>query len=288
MVDDDKNFESDKQRAEVFDALGHPTRIAILKVLSEGSLGFADLKKKTGIQSSGHLQHHINKLCDLVKTDEYGKYYLSDQGKDALLTVGAVEDAAYPAKKRRRRLSTKKVAALLLVAIIASATVSVWAFDRVETHKRWVKQFYESFDYGSHMAAVGPLMTAYYKTPQESQRVALDLEIEAAQLSLSELRRTDQDRNSAAAFDKIQSFMSYLSATASQNLTQLSLTEINDLANAATQVGESVVSAYGAILNCTSMDDSGPPFWYFGPSPPDQVFLQEAADLAVGGQQIAS
>ena len=118
MVEDDKNFESDKQRAEVFDALGHPTRIAILKVLSEDSLGFADLKKKTGIQSSGHLQHHINKLFDLVKTDEYGKYYLSDQGKDALLTVGAVEDAAYPAKKRRYRLSTKKPAALLLVVIL--------------------------------------------------------------------------------------------------------------------------------------------------------------------------
>jgi hypothetical protein len=138
------------------------------------------------------------------------------------------------------------------------------------------------------MAAVGPLMAAYYKTPQESQRVALNLEIEAAQLSLHELTRTDQDRNSVAAFDKIQSFMSYLSASADQNLTQLSPTEIDDLATAAIGVGERVVSAYGAILNCTSMNDSGPPFWYFGPSSPDQVVLQEAADLAVGGQQIAS
>ena len=288
MVEDDKDFDSDKQRAEVFDALGHPTRIAILKVLSEGALGFADLKKKTGIQSSGHLQHHINKLCDLVKTDEYGKYYLSDQGKDALLTVGAVEDAAYPAKKRRRRVSTKKVAALLLVAIIATATVSVWAFDRIETHKRWVKQFYESFDYAVHMAAVGPLITSYYNAPQESERFTLSLELEAAQLSLHELTRTDQDRNSVPALDKIQSFMSYLSASTNQNLTKLSPTEITDLANSAIRVGESVVSAYGAILNCTSMNDSGPPFWYFGPSSPDQAVLQEAADLAVSAQQIAS
>ena len=49
MEDDQKQIETDRQRAEVFDALGHPTRILILKVLSEGSLGFADLKKKTGI-----------------------------------------------------------------------------------------------------------------------------------------------------------------------------------------------------------------------------------------------
>jgi DNA-binding HxlR family transcriptional regulator len=90
-MDDGKDFENDRQRAEVFDALGHPTRIAILKSLNEGPLGFAELKKKTEIESSGHLSHHLAKLDRLIKTDEYGKYCLSDQGKDALLTVQAVE-----------------------------------------------------------------------------------------------------------------------------------------------------------------------------------------------------
>jgi DNA-binding transcriptional ArsR family regulator len=42
-MEDEKQIELDRQRAEVFDALGHPTRIQILKVLSEGTLGFADL-----------------------------------------------------------------------------------------------------------------------------------------------------------------------------------------------------------------------------------------------------
>jgi DNA-binding transcriptional ArsR family regulator len=72
MEDDQKQIETDRHRAEVFYALGHPTRIQILKVLSEGSLGFADLKKKTGFESSGHLQHHLTKLNGLSKTDEYG------------------------------------------------------------------------------------------------------------------------------------------------------------------------------------------------------------------------
>ena len=45
-MEDEKQVEQDRQRAEVFDALGHPTRILILKVLSEGAIGFADLKKK--------------------------------------------------------------------------------------------------------------------------------------------------------------------------------------------------------------------------------------------------
>jgi DNA-binding transcriptional ArsR family regulator len=67
-MEDEKQIEQDKQRAEVFDALGHPTRIQILKVLSEGAIGFADLKKKTGFESSGHLQHHLTKLNGLIKT----------------------------------------------------------------------------------------------------------------------------------------------------------------------------------------------------------------------------
>jgi DNA-binding HxlR family transcriptional regulator len=83
VEDGQKQMDTDRQRAEVFDALGHPTRILILKVLSEGAVGFADLKKKTGIESSGHLQHHLTKLNSLIQTDEYGKYCLSNEGKDA-------------------------------------------------------------------------------------------------------------------------------------------------------------------------------------------------------------
>jgi DNA-binding transcriptional ArsR family regulator len=47
------DVEKDRQSAEIFDALGHPTRIAILKALNQGPMGFADLKKKISIDSSG-------------------------------------------------------------------------------------------------------------------------------------------------------------------------------------------------------------------------------------------
>ena len=49
------DIDQDRQRAEVFDALSHPTRIMILKALSDEAMGFSDLKKKLGIESSGHL-----------------------------------------------------------------------------------------------------------------------------------------------------------------------------------------------------------------------------------------
>ena len=99
VEDDQKQMDTDRQHAEVFDALGHPTRILILKVLNDGAVGFADLKKKTAIESSGHMQHHLTKLNGLIKTDEYGKYCLSDEEKDALLTVQTVENASAKREK---------------------------------------------------------------------------------------------------------------------------------------------------------------------------------------------
>ena len=119
MVTED--VDQDRRRAEVFDALSHPTRIMILKALSDEAVGFADLKKKLGIESSGHLQHHLNKLNDLVKTDEYGKYTLSDQGKDALLSVQTVERTAKLETKQNGKLHRPKKNTVLLTAVVALA-----------------------------------------------------------------------------------------------------------------------------------------------------------------------
>ena len=136
MEDDQKQIETDRQRAEVFDALGHPTRILILKVLSEGSLGFADLKKKTGFESSGHLQHHLTKLNGLIKTDEYGKYCLSDEGKDALLMVKTVENispkSAVEEKRHRNfKVGLKPVVFLLVALLIVSTAIAVIEYNQI-------------------------------------------------------------------------------------------------------------------------------------------------------------
>jgi hypothetical protein len=84
-------------------------------------MGFADLKKKLGIESSGHLQHHLNKLNDLVKTDEYGKYTLSDQGKDALLSVQTVERTAKLDTKQNGKIHKSKKNIALQSAVVALA-----------------------------------------------------------------------------------------------------------------------------------------------------------------------
>lgn len=154
------NEEEDRQRAEVFDALGHPTRIAILKALSESAMGFADLKKAVGIDSSGHLQHHLNKLNGLIKTDEHGKYCLSDQGKDALLTVQTVEKAAGSGTKEteRRRASgavsknvLKSVALLLAILLVASSAVIVLEYTQISQLQVELKKLNEKMTLGTNV-----------------------------------------------------------------------------------------------------------------------------------------
>ena len=54
-------------RAELFEALGHPMRVSILEALESKPLGFAEIKKTVGVESSGHLQFHLRKLAGLVE-----------------------------------------------------------------------------------------------------------------------------------------------------------------------------------------------------------------------------
>ncbi len=125
-----EDVERERQRAEVFDALGHPTRIIVLKALSEGSLGFSDLKKRIGIESSGHLQHHLGKLNGLIRRDGQAKYCLSDQGKDALFAVQTVERVLQPRVKEAEKLihafslRTKAVLTLIIVLFTVASLVS--------------------------------------------------------------------------------------------------------------------------------------------------------------------
>jgi DNA-binding transcriptional ArsR family regulator len=132
--------QGEERRREVFDALGHPTRIVILKALSEGPMGFADLKKKVHIDSSGHLLHHLNKLNGLIRTDEYGQYCLSDQGTDALFTVQTVEIVAgsgsgsQKTSVRSKGLDGKRilqvVAMGLVLLLVASSATEVYTYNQ--------------------------------------------------------------------------------------------------------------------------------------------------------------
>ena len=132
--DSEKDAEFNRTRAELFEAIGHQTRIRILEALSQAPLTFSGLKKRMGIDSSGHLSFHLEKLSGLIRTTAEGTYTLTDDGREALRliqTVHGTEKEPMASPSRIRPRSTRKwlgmaaiVVAIILVGSIAASAAS--------------------------------------------------------------------------------------------------------------------------------------------------------------------
>ena len=115
--------ESDDPRAELFESIGHPIRIKILQVLHDEPMGFADLKRAVGVESSGNMSYHLTKLRHLVRTAADGNYVLTDAGREALWSIGNIsgtrtaQGAGWEVRKTRK-YGNKVVATLLIVALL--------------------------------------------------------------------------------------------------------------------------------------------------------------------------
>jgi len=123
MSEGENHFDS--SRAEFFEALGHPTRVRILRALEAKPMSFSELKREVGIESSGHLQFHLGKLAGLIKTDENGNYVLTEDGKGAL-HVAQTALRSEAGSNPRRGIPTR-----FMVAIVAIAVV--WALVMIAT-----------------------------------------------------------------------------------------------------------------------------------------------------------
>jgi DNA-binding transcriptional ArsR family regulator len=78
------------ERYLIFQALSHPARTKILTLLGNEELTFASLKRELGVQSSGQLQHHLQKLSGLISNTD-GAYRLTSTGRRALEILRASE-----------------------------------------------------------------------------------------------------------------------------------------------------------------------------------------------------
>ncbi|MFW9931982.1 MAG: ArsR/SmtB family transcription factor [Candidatus Thorarchaeota archaeon] len=75
---------------ELFEAISHPMRVDILKILATKPTRFADLKRRLKIKSSGLLDFHLKKMDGLLTNDKDGNYALNEQGYAALQAVDVV------------------------------------------------------------------------------------------------------------------------------------------------------------------------------------------------------
>lgn len=116
----------DVSRAEVFEALGHPTRIRILKVLSANDLTFSELKRVVGIESNGLLSFHLSKLSGLIRITEMGLYALTDEGREALRVTSHKESESRIILSRK---SKKEIKLVLLTMLVFSFFAIGWQYD---------------------------------------------------------------------------------------------------------------------------------------------------------------
>jgi len=123
------------ESSELFEAISHPTRIKILKILEKQPAGFASLKRQLDIDSSGNLDYHLKKLEKLVKVREDGLYALTDAGKEALRSIETIE-AWKEIGKRKVKIklfakAPKEVSFLALLEFVVALVALAATFSRI-------------------------------------------------------------------------------------------------------------------------------------------------------------
>jgi hypothetical protein len=93
-------------------------------------MGFSELKKTTGIESSVLLSFHLGKLAHLVSPNQDGAYALTDQGKEAVRMIritksGGSEERTVKVRTPSRRPYLVAIS-ILLAVVIALASVAVY------------------------------------------------------------------------------------------------------------------------------------------------------------------
>jgi DNA-binding HxlR family transcriptional regulator len=116
---------------DLFEAVSHPMRIEIVKVLAEKPLRFADLKRHLKIDSSGLLDFHLKKLNDLITTNDEGNYTLTERGFAALQAVETTSKYYWLRAAHKRSYILAVIVSILLNVYI------LWIVSHLKDYTLW-------------------------------------------------------------------------------------------------------------------------------------------------------
>jgi hypothetical protein len=116
---------------DLFEAVSHPMRIEIVKVLAEKPLRFADLKRHLKIDSSGLLDFHLKKLDDLITINDEGNYTLTERGFAALQAVETTSKYFWLRAAHRRSFILAVIVSILLNVYI------LWIVSHLNDYTLW-------------------------------------------------------------------------------------------------------------------------------------------------------
>jgi DNA-binding transcriptional ArsR family regulator len=86
---------------DIYEAISHPTRRAIVKALGErGHMTFTELMEAANVKDTGTMTFHLRKLSALVTRNASGEYELTELGRRAYEAIKMIEgQGAAPAKE---------------------------------------------------------------------------------------------------------------------------------------------------------------------------------------------
>ena len=197
-----------------------------------------------------------------------------------------IADGKQPKVSRLNRkvsISLKQIIALFLVIIIV-VSLFFWASNRIAEHRNWATMVREAQAFRNNVDATFNFFSALFQNDTYSnEHLAVMNELHNAISSINELRYQDQAHT--LQLSTIENFI--LNLRGASNLSGLNQSARINLKQIYLQIGSKVLYAYSGFINFTSINvPNGPPFWYFGPSPPDEPTLQGAVNFAIDADVI--
>ncbi len=181
-----------------------------------------------------------------------------------------------PRLTRRRFLS-----ALLLLALVLAVAVPVfyyWALQRSDAHQRWQIESNYASQFGFQMGYAASLIAG----------IPFKWDNATGSFAGNEMGYADDSLVYISYFDTTHANQILRINYAIEGIrpqipvANLSYSQRTSLSGQLQTLAVKIEKAYSNFVNYTSTSPAvGPPFWYSGPSPPDERLLQEAVDVAL-------
>jgi hypothetical protein len=115
--------EEDDTYSTMFNALKHPIRRKILRIINESPVTYTEILSQLGIDN-GLLNYHLENMKDLIAKREDGGYLLSEFGKAAVGLTQKVEESPRKAETSPKGLFSKQLKGITLILLVGAVSLS--------------------------------------------------------------------------------------------------------------------------------------------------------------------
>jgi DNA-binding transcriptional ArsR family regulator len=120
----------------IFNALKHPIRRKILRMLNQSPSPYTEILTTLSIEN-GLLNYHLDNMKELLTKDEEGRYKLSEFGRAAINLIEKVEEPIKKEPTSLLSLTTTKVKAIFLIMIIAIGSMGAYiAYNQFQSKEK--------------------------------------------------------------------------------------------------------------------------------------------------------